>query len=193
MPNTRLLALGLLTALAVAGCGATPATDRVASAGGAPTASASAGTGTDKDTDAPLKFSQCMREHGMTWFPDPQPGKGMSIKIPKGMDKEKVDAAMEACKKWAPDGGDHERPNPEQLEQARKMAQCMRDNGVKNFPDPGPDGNMRLDGDKVGMGPGDPTFDKADEACSKYRPEGAMTQKREAGGGPGTGPGTVSG
>ena len=169
--STRILALGLLLTAATAGCRPAPAGDKVASAGGVPTASASAAAVSDED--APLKFSQCMREQGITWFPDPKPGGGgLQIKIPKGTDKAKMDAAMAACKKWAPDGGERGPADPKQLEQARQMSQCMRDNGVPNFPDPDANGNMRLDGDKVGVGPGDPTFDKADEACSKYRPSG---------------------
>jgi hypothetical protein len=180
MRTTRILALGLLIAAAAAGCGPAPAGDKVASAGGAPTASASAAA--VEDEDAPLKFSQCMRDQGITWFPDPKPaGGGLAIKIPEGTDKAKMDAAMAACKKYMPDGGERGPVDPKQLEQARQMAQCMRDNGVPNFPDPDADGNMRLDGDKIGMGPGDPTFDKADEACSKYRPQGAVngTSKNE--------------
>jgi hypothetical protein len=170
MRTTRMLAVGLLLAAAAAGCGKAPAGAEVASAGGTPTASAAAAA--DRDEEAPLKFSQCMREQGMTWFPDPQPGGRLQIKVPKGTDKAKMDAAMAACKEWAPNGGDRGPADPEQLEQARQMAQCMRDHGVPNFPDPQADGSIRLDGDKIGTGPGDPTFDKADEACSTFRPQG---------------------
>jgi hypothetical protein len=171
MRTRRILAVGLLLVMAAAGCGQAPARDGVASAGGTP--AASSGAPAARDEDAPLKFSQCMREHGITWFPDPHPGGGLQIKVPKGTDRAKMDAAMAACKQWAPDGGDRGPADPEQLEQARQMAQCMRDNGVPNFPDPSADGGIQLDRDKVGMGPGDPTFDKADEACSKFRPEGS--------------------
>jgi hypothetical protein len=172
MRTWRILALGVLLTAAAAGCGGPAVGDQVASAGGTPTASGAAASAAadQRDEDAPLKFAQCMREHGMTWFPDPQPGGGIQIKIPKGMDKEKFDAAMEACKKWAPDGGDHGPADPQMLEQARQMAKCMRENGVENFPDPQPDGSLRVDGGKVGMGPGDPTFDKAEQACSKFMP-----------------------
>jgi hypothetical protein len=176
MRTTRIVTLGLLLTLAAASCGKPAAGDQVASAGGTPAASAS--TQATRDEDAPLKFSQCMREQGMAWFPDPEPGGGgLQIKVPAGTSKEKMDAAMAACKQWAPDGGERGHMDPEALEQARKMAQCMRDNGVKNFPDPDAEGNIHVDGDKVGIGPGDPTFDKADELCSKYRPEGATQGK----------------
>ena len=179
MRTTRILAVGLLLVMAAAACGKTPAGYRVASAGGTPAASSSAAAA--RDEDAPLKFSQCMREQGITWFPDPNPDGGLQVKVPEGTDRAKMDAAMAACKQWAPDGGDRGPADPEMLEQARQMAQCMRDNGVPNFPDPNADGSIRLEGDKVGMGPGDPTFDKADEACSKYRPKG-RTEGRAGGG-----------
>jgi hypothetical protein len=175
MRTTRIAALGVLLIVAAAGCGKTPAGDQIASAGGTPAAStsAAAGGGTD-EKDAPLKFSQCMRDQGLTWFPDPEPvAGGLRIKVPEGTDKAKVDAATEACKKWTPGGGERGKIDPERLEQARQMAQCMRDNGVPNFPDPDADGGVRIDGNKLGTGPGEPAFDKADAACSKYRPDGA--------------------
>jgi hypothetical protein len=48
----------------------------------------------------------------------------------------------------------------------------MRENGVPNFPDPNPDGGIAIKGDELGTGPGDPTFDKAQEICSKNMPDG---------------------
>jgi hypothetical protein len=180
MRTTRILALGMLLLGGAAGCAGGKADAQVATAGGAtPTASASAAT---RDKDAPLKHAQCMREQGMTWFPDPEPGGKMSIRIPKGTDKAKFDAAMAACRKWAPDSGGPDKLDPEAVERMRQMAQCMRDNGVKNFPDPAADGSVRLDGSQIGMGPGDPTFDKAEQACEKYMPEG-KNERRTSGAG----------
>jgi hypothetical protein len=168
MRTRTVLALGLLLTLAVGGCGkAKDDGGGVASAGGTATPSSSAAAA-DKEADAALKFSQCMREQGLTWFPDPEPvGHGMRLSIPKGADQAKLEKAMEACKKYAPNGGEPRKLNPEELEKARQMAQCMRDHGVKDFPDPNPDGDIRMLGKK---GPGDPTFDKAMEACAQYGP-----------------------
>jgi hypothetical protein len=164
------LALGLL--LTLAGCAAKTDTDGIATAAGKPTAKATAtATAAVNDADAPLKFAQCMREHGMSWFPDPKPGAGMQLNIPFGTDKTKVDAAMAACKKFMPNGGTPEKMNPAQLEQARQMSQCMRDHGITNFPDPDANGQIKIDGNKVGAGPGDPKFDAADKACAQYRPK----------------------
>ncbi|MEV4706528.1 hypothetical protein [Actinoplanes sp. NPDC049316] len=165
MRTGTVLALGLLLTLAAGGCGqAKDDGGGVASAGGTPTPTSSAAAA-GKEADAPLKFSKCMREQGLTWFPDPEPeGRGMRLAVPAGADKAKLEKAMEACKQYAPNGGEPRRLNPEELEKARKLAQCMRDHGVKDFPDPKPDGNttMRLGG----KGPGDATFDKAMEACA---------------------------
>jgi hypothetical protein len=63
------------------------------------------------------------------------------------------------------------------------MAKCMRANGVPNFPDPGPNGQLAIDSSKLGTGPGDPTWDKAEKACAEYRPEGARTEKHADGAG----------
>jgi len=171
--------LAVLLALTAAACARGNHNDpQVASAqnrtaGPSPSASAS------EDPDAPLKFSQCMRDHGITWFPDPVDGR-LSIQIPKGTDAKKMEAAQEACKRWAPDGGAPKKLDPQQLQTLRDMAACMRANGVPNFPDPDPNGGIRIDGSKVGMGPGDPTFDKAEKACSKYMPKGTVTNRAKA-------------
>jgi hypothetical protein len=173
------LALGLLTTLA--GCAAATDGAGVATAAGTPTAS-SAATATARvdDRDASLRFAQCMREHGMSWFPDPQPGTGgLQIRVPAGQDKSKVDAAMAACRKFMPNGGVPDKLDPAQLEQARRLSQCMREHGVPNFPDPEPDGRMQLDGDKLGTGPGQPTFDAAEKACARYRPKGASNGSKD--------------
>jgi hypothetical protein len=166
----------LLATLAAAGC-AEPedAGDGVASVGGAtPSASASAADGPAKG-DA-LKHAQCMRENGMTWFKDPEPGqRGVRIAVPPGQDRAKVDAAMEACKKYLPNGGEPGRMDPAAMERARQMSKCMRENGVPDFPDPGPDGGIRIEKGKGkgGLGPGDPAFEAAQEACAQFRPSGA--------------------
>ena len=178
-----LLAMSLLVLSPVAACarggGKDPQVASAQTAAATPTATASASA--SRDPDAPIKFSRCMREHGISWFPDPQGGK-MSINIPRGTDKAKFDAAREACKQWAPDGGDPAKMSAEDLEQARQMSKCMRENGVPNFPDPQPDGGLMIDGSKLGAGPGDPTFDKAEKACAQYIPKGATTEKHSEGG-----------
>jgi hypothetical protein len=171
----------LVLLLMLAGCAAKTSGNGVATADGKPTAAASSAPPAVDDQDAALKFSQCMRGHGMTWFPDPKPGNGgLQIRIPPGQDKSKVDAAMSACKKFMPNGGAPDKADPAALAQMRQFSKCMRANGVPNFPDPTANGEMHLDSRKVGMGPGDPAFDAASKTCAKYQP------KPPNGDGPGT-------
>lgn len=56
-----------------------------------------------KVRDQMLKFAQCMRQHGVD-MPDPQPGKGIQLRVNKGSEA-KVEAAQKACQQFAPGGG----------------------------------------------------------------------------------------
>jgi hypothetical protein len=49
-------------------------------------------------------------------------------------------------------------------------AQCMRDNGIANFPDPSADGALNLDAATLGITPDSPQFKAADEACKHLMP-----------------------
>ena len=160
--------LALPLAVALAGCAGEVTDDGIATAGdGSATPSASASGASDlSDEEMALKFAQCMREHGID-MEDPEPGSGgFGIDIGPGSDKAKVDAAMEACKAYAPFGGEPPTPNPEMAERMREFAKCMRENGVPNFPDPEEDGLMRI-GPDVGLDPNDPTFKAAEEKCQQ--------------------------
>jgi hypothetical protein len=167
-----------------AGCAKTTETPGVATAAGSNPKSTASAAPSAEPYD-PIKYSECMRDNGMSWFPDPVDGK-MTVAIPADVDKGKLKEAEEACRQYAPNGGERPEPDPEALELGRQMAKCMRENGVPNFPDPEPDGGIAIDSSKLGTGPGDPTFDKAEQACSKHRPSGAVERHVEgntAGGG----------
>ena len=191
MRTGRIVVVGLMVALASTACAARSDDGQGVATAGQPTATASSsatpggapGRGAP-DEDAPVKFAQCMRQHGMTWFPDPDADGRTVVKVPKSVDPEKFEAAQEACQQFAPDGGDAAEPDPEMVEMSRRLAKCMRENGVPDFPDPQPNGSIELhrgkDGD--GVGPGDPAFDKAEQKCSQYLP-GDRDEHREPGGG----------
>jgi hypothetical protein len=167
------LVLGLLLALGAAGCGGADAGDGVATAGGGGdgTASASATPAPMSDEERQVKFAQCMRDKGID-MPDPEIDSGrVRIQAPDSVDPAKMQAAMEKCKQYLPNGGQPKKADPATIEQMRKFAQCMRENGVPDFPDPGADGGIRIQvnpGSK--MNPNDPTFKAAQEACAQYRP-----------------------
>ncbi|MEU7872656.1 hypothetical protein [Dactylosporangium sp. NPDC049140] len=180
------LALGLLLLFTAAGCGkATGGDNGVATAGdgkASPTATASSGTGNrdpKADQEAFLRFAQCMRDHGVP-MDDPQfDGGGISLMIPEGTDKSKVDAAQAECKQYMPNGGEPPKLSPEQQERMRKYAQCMRDQGITNFPDPNEDGGFQIDGDKLGVDPRGEQMKAAEKACEQYD----MGPRTGAGGG----------
>lgn len=164
-------ALLLVLLLSLAGCAADQGGNGVATAGGTPAGGASSAPAADPGADG-LKFAQCMRANGMSWFKDPEPNqRGIRIAVPPGQDKTKVDAAMKACKEFLPNGGEPPKMDAAQIARAREMSRCMRENGVPNFPDPGPNGEMRIDGRKLGTGPGQPDFDAAEKACARFQPD----------------------
>ncbi|MBC9711275.1 hypothetical protein H9Y04_01650 [Streptomyces sp. TRM66268-LWL] len=150
-----LAALPLVLALALTGCGSDSDGGGVASANGAEKDGASASPSLDPQ-EMGMKFAACMRENGVP-MDDPEPGEGIRMKLDGSIPKETVDKAMEACRKYQPQGQGGKGPGAEKM---REYAQCMRKNGVDAFPDPS-DGGLRIGKEIVE----DPDFDKAQEAC----------------------------
>jgi hypothetical protein len=164
---TRKHSLGVLAmfalTVALTGCGSDGGQDYQVASGGQPTTSTSAspGAGGLSRDEKSVKFAQCLREHGIN-VPDPEPGKGPMIKLDpsSGITREQMDKAMQACQEFNPQG--EAGPDPQQEENGRKFAACMRENGVEKFPDPKP-GQRGVMIDKAAGD--DPDFPKAQEAC----------------------------
>ena len=94
-----------------------------------------------------VKFAACMRANGVKQFPDPDASGQLTIDgIANGSsldtDSAAFKQAISACKDLQPAGFTGTRRSAEQQKAALKFAQCIRDNGVKDFPDPDPDGPM---------------------------------------------------
>ncbi|HYN97781.1 MAG TPA: hypothetical protein VES42_28410 [Pilimelia sp.] len=165
-----LAALALFVALA--GCagqdGDAPGI-ATAGKGGSASATPSAGPSDDlPDEERRLKFAECMRGEGLD-VPDPGTGDGPMFRFREGQDRAKVEKAMEACRQYAPNGGRPPRLDGAQLEQFRKLAKCMRENGIENFPDPAADGGIRLNRNS-GIDPESAEFKAATEKCRQFRP-----------------------
>lgn len=177
--RTGLVAAAL--ALGMSGCAANDdGGDKVATAGGAGGATTSAPAKREGDM---VKFTQCMREHGVDMPDMPDDGTGkIQIKVPQGSDPKKVEAGMAECRQHMPNGGEPPKLDPEQAERARKMSQCMRENGVPEFPDPDPDGGIRVEM-KPGstLDPESPQFKAARQACAQFLPDGAGPQNDKQG------------
>jgi hypothetical protein len=94
-----------------------------------------------------VRFAQCMRDNGVRDFPDPEASGAFTIDaIANGSSLDTSSAvfgrAISACKDLEPAGFTGQTRSPEQQKAALEFAQCMRDNGVRDFPDPGPDDPM---------------------------------------------------
>ena len=128
----RPLAALAMLALIIAGCSNAPA---------------GAGTNTPTNREQGVKFAACMRANGVTQFPDPDASGNLTIdQIANGSSLDTSSAAfkqaLSACKDLEPPGFTGAKRSPVQQKAALKFAQCMRDNGVKNFPDPTADGPL---------------------------------------------------
>ena len=66
------------------------------------------------------------------------------------------------------------------VDQGVKFSQCMRANGVSGFPDPGPSGQLTIDGVVNGssLNPNSPSFQQALSACKDLEPPGFMGSTR---------------
>jgi hypothetical protein len=108
------------------------------SSGGDPTATAH---------EKGVKFAECMRGHGVSQFPDP--GASGKLTIDGIVNGSSLDPstpaftqAISACKDLEPAGFMGSKRSSQQQDAALKFAQCVRENGVKDFPDPIPDGPL---------------------------------------------------
>jgi hypothetical protein len=84
-----------------------------------------------------LKFSNCMRAHGVPNFPDPVGG-GFSFPIRSGFNPfaPGVKAAQHECRGFMPGGGPPPEASAQDKERLVRLATCMRAHGVTGFPDP---------------------------------------------------------
>ena len=139
-------------------------------AGCAPGAGASpsnAGPGSADPRDAALLYAQCMRANGVPDFPDPDANGQLRGAGHEQQDDPTFLAALDTCRALAP-GAEHEQTDPATVEQMRAFSQCMRDNGLPDFPDPDAEGRLR----GIGHEAGGPIYDAALEACRAKLPGG---------------------
>ncbi|WP_197281075.1 hypothetical protein [Microbacterium sp. No. 7] len=94
-------------------------------------------------TGSAIDFSQCMRDNGVPDFPDPDASGRLTIdaianntNIDTG--SATFEQALTACRDLQPAGFTGYRRTDDQQAAALAFAQCVRDNGLTDFPDPGP-------------------------------------------------------
>jgi hypothetical protein len=141
----------------------------ISACGGSASPSGSAGSA----EDSALKFSKCMREHGVKSFPNPEaaPGGGQTLKFNgkgEGISPATMEAAQKACQHFQEEGEEGPEPSPqekvEREEQVQKFAKCMREHGIElEVHTSGGAVQLKIQGPKGG-GPG-PAVEAAQEAC----------------------------
>jgi hypothetical protein len=127
----RPLAALAMVALIGAGC-----SNGSAENGGSATASSSDTGGNKQLTvrDKGVKFAECIRAHGVADFPDPD-AKG-EFQYGISVSPAVWQKATTACKDLQPPGTLSSKRTLKQQSASLRFAQCIRDNGVKDFPDP---------------------------------------------------------
>jgi hypothetical protein len=128
-------AMVALISVISAGCGSNAPSE--SGAASSTRTATSTSSGADKKLtarDKAVKFAECIRAHGVRDFPDPNEKNqfeyGVSV-TPAVWTK-----AVDACKDLQPPGTLSAKRTPKQQSDSLRFAQCIRNNGVKDFPDP---------------------------------------------------------
>jgi hypothetical protein len=126
-----LLASALIAIVAlISGCGSST-----------PAQTSGGGNVTGANAKKAVKFAKCMRKNGVSQFPDPPASGNFTIDAVANGSSLNANTpaftqALSACKGLEPAGFTGSKWDPEQMAAALKFAQCMRENGVSDFPDP---------------------------------------------------------
>jgi len=165
--------LPIVTLVVVAGCARPDEGNRVASVSG--TAGTSA-TPNLSVLEQGRRHAQCMRDHGVPEA-DPRVKPDGGVQVGGGYDKHTLDqgvldAAIEACKAFQVVLSPEDQAL--KLAGARQLAQCMRANGVADFPDPDPNDLSRSVPDAVRD---DPQYDQARLVCTRSDASPGVTPK----------------
>jgi hypothetical protein len=111
------------------------------SACGSSAPAGTSGSSTAANAQKAVKFAECMRSNGVSEFPDR--GASGSFTIDEIVNGSSLDPntpafehALSACRDLEPAGFTGSKWSAQQMQAALKFAQCIRANGVTDFPDP---------------------------------------------------------
>jgi hypothetical protein len=180
-PTSALAAL-LLSAALITACGSGSGSKGPGVASVSPSGNASSSTGSPKASM--LAYSRCMRAHGLPNFPDPNANGNLSLNADQGSNLDPNSAAFKAadaaCKSLLP------APQAQGGAKAQNLryAQCMRAHGISDFPDPNPDGGLRIQSSPGSdLDPNNPQYKAANDACKKYQSNGGAGGTTQTGSG----------
>jgi hypothetical protein len=124
--------------------------------------------------------AQCIRDHGDPGFPDPTIDAQGHPHVPDSVQKP-PDQAMQACQPILDQLPPDARPptsNPTDVAAMQRFAQCMRAQGITDWPDPDDQGRFRLPPTLAGnikWGPRWPQIQAAwNGPCKQYNPTGRI-------------------
>ena len=147
--------LMLATSMVLAACG---------SGGG--TATAQAGSSGTPD-DVTMAIVTCYRAHGDPSFPDPvyDPSDGRwHFAVSPGSAPA---SSQRACQHLFPSGNASPPVPQARFQQLVRLAECLRQHGVPNWPDPDPDGSFALPPSLLTKSP---SWARATRACARFMP-----------------------
>jgi hypothetical protein len=141
------LAIVAMVALIGAGCATGSGGDNKNAATPPAGTGSSGGNKKASPHEKAVKFAECMRNNGVAAFPDPASSGKLTIDgVVNGSSVNPNSAAwkqaINACKHLEPAGFTGTKATPRQMTARLEFAQCIRDNGVKDFPDPTRDGPL---------------------------------------------------
>jgi hypothetical protein len=125
-------AMVALISVISAGCGSNAPSETVTASS---TGTASSGASKKLTArDKAVKFAECIRAHGVSDFPDPDAKNDFQygVSVSPAVWKQ----ATTGCKDLQPPGSLSAKRTPKQQSASLRFAQCVRDHGVKDFPDP---------------------------------------------------------
>jgi hypothetical protein len=114
-----------------------------------------------------------MRAHGVTDFPDPGPGGGVTVNGSEvNVSSPAFQAAQRACQHYFGAGTPTGQVLTQDLDHLLRYARCMRSHGIVNFPDPVLRSGLPPGFDFTNMDLTSPAFLAADHVCHSLLPHG---------------------
>jgi hypothetical protein len=122
-----------------------------------------------------MKFSACMRSHGVPNFPNPViSGNSVTLQLPAGLTNgsPQLRRARQRCEKYVPPGRSSANITTAQQADYVRAAKCMRAHGINGFPDPTFSNGIVNFPLNLGRNINSPEFEAARHICQNLIPNG---------------------
>ena len=132
----KLWPLAALATVALLGAGCSDGSAEQGDTAGSSATTVASGSESKQATarDRAVRFAECIRSHGVGDFPDPNEKNEFEYGV--SVSPAVWKRATTACKDLQPPGTLSGKRTPKQQSASLRFAQCVRDHGVKDFPDP---------------------------------------------------------